>query len=508
MSQGYEAIPLARILNPDNIPLSQILNPIEDRPVAQAVNANNAIPISQILNPSVEEEGRPRVAVSEPEVEAHGEEQLTSDDSEQGDSNESGDGDSGGDDGEGEFVVVGKPASEPETSLARYLVAQIVQGLQSDVVAPRAEFWRTLDEALSPLQMADMLWDRSRCSDDPKPVRWVNRFYASCMRQVLRRRGHIPFNSNRECEDPQKQSKDRYAAATDIINIAADRFGDKVYAGLAIRSVALSKLFSVRQDRHAVVGSLLATELSSIIALPSKTIRNPAAVITMLWKEKYTSICGELKLHILSKGSTSSGGFDDLMDLADWEKPTHPTISEGLKERITGVAVGDLSHKKRYCPDEDELYRTKPSPRVYMICRWNRALKALAMEIEDELCQTVKKSFKEPLRWRSTLMLIERGSMRRDTRACVNWIIPLKIKGSNVEAKVQFDTGLGTKADVKDWLSLRLVTIQGDTCIRRVDDPLAFIWVRWYQRQHWNWLDQYSVEEEVDRDKAGPQERA
>ena len=53
-------------------------------------------------------------------------------------------------------------------------------------------------------------------------------------------------------------------------------------------------------------------------------------------------------------------------------------------------------------------------------------------------------------------------------------------------------------AELKDWLSLTLLTIGGDMCIKKVDDPLAFIWVQWYQRQYWPWLDKISPEDSAD----------
>lgn len=130
-----------------------------------------------------------------------------------------------------EFVASEQTPSDAEKNIAKQIAESIVQALQGDAEAPRAEFWRTLDPNRSQLEMAELLWDRSRCEEDARPTRWVNRFYASCMRQVLRRRGLIPLNVNNE--DSQKQSKDRYAAATDIVNMAADKFGDGVYAGLA-----------------------------------------------------------------------------------------------------------------------------------------------------------------------------------------------------------------------------------------------------------------------------------
>ncbi|KAI0114345.1 hypothetical protein GGR51DRAFT_556202 [Nemania sp. FL0031] len=498
MSQGFKAVPLSHLLNPiTTIPLSHILNPHTDTlssaslnpgrevSLAQILNPTREIPLAQILNP-VEEQSPAipsglQVADGEP---PHPEIVPTSSSHPQGH--------------DGESVVLEDSASDAEKSIAKRMAENIIQGLQSDAVAPLADFWQTLDADFPPLQMADKLWDRSRCQDDPKPVRWVNRFYASCMRQILRRRGRVPVNSNKS-EDSQRQSKDRCAASTDVINMVADRFGDKVYAGLAIKNFVLSKLFSVRQSQHAVLYSLLATELEGLIESTNKSIRNPAVVISLLWKENYSSICKELKMYNSSKGLLNPG--PTFYGSADLDEPISPRISEKLKEKIMLVTLGDLSHKKRYRPEDREPHKIKPSPKVYTISRWTQSLKTLCTEIEEELCATVKNSFKEPLRWRSTLMLIERGSIRRDTKACVNWIIPLKLKGSDPEAKAQFDTGPGTKAELKEWLSLQLVTIGGDTCIRKVDDPLAFIWIQWYQRQHWPWLDKNSLEDGVDHGK-------
>ncbi|KAI1738645.1 hypothetical protein F4680DRAFT_424532 [Xylaria scruposa] len=353
--------------------------------------------------------------------------------------------------------------------------------------------------------MADALWDRSRCEEDPKPVRWLNRFYASCMRHVLRHRGLIPASSSKQHEDPQKQSKDRYATATDIINMAADRFGDRVYIGLAVKNVSLSKLFFVRQDRHPVVDRLIATELSNIPEHTNKSVRNPAAVISVLWKEQYVSICRELKLYNLSaEPAPLDGPFDGPKELMRWDEPLFPIISQDLKDKIMSVALGDTCKRKRYYPEEEEVLKTRSKPRVHIITRWCKTLQALSAEIEGEMCPTVQQSFKEPLRCRSTLMLIERGGIRRDTRACVNWIVPIRLKkprSIQYEPKVEFDTGPGTASELKDWLSSPLVTIGGDIRIRMVDKPLAFIWIRWYQRQHWAWLDNEPLEESVDHDR-------
>ncbi|KAI0450056.1 hypothetical protein F5B21DRAFT_492404 [Xylaria acuta] len=516
-------IPLAQILNPvqeqpHTIRLAQILNPAEDEPqhltLSQILNPPSPseelepVTFSQILNPIGEEpepvtlsrilnpvdEEEPDDTSSEAQA-TQGEQPQTDIEPTTGDHEQH----------DVELVAPEETASDPEKSIAKQIAETIIEGLQSGVEAPRAEFWRTLDADLSPLQMADALWDRSRCEEDPKPARWVNRFYASCMRQILRRRGLVPVNLNNRNEDTQKQSKDRYAAATDIINTAADKFGDRVYAGLAINNVALSKLFFVRQDRHTVVNRLLAAELGHMPEHTNKSVRNPAAVISVLWKEEYVSVCRELKLQNLSTEPVPlDGPFDGPKDLMRWDEPVFPTISQKLKDKIMGAALGDTCKRKRYYPEEEEVPRTKPRPRVHMITRWGKALKALSAEIEGEMCPTVEQSFKEPLRCRSSLMLIERGGIRRDTRACVNWIIPIRLKkprGVEYEPKAQFDTGPGTESELKDWLSSPLVTIGGDTRIRIVDKPIAFIWIRWYQRQHWPWLENESLEEGVDHDK-------
>ncbi|KAI0855763.1 hypothetical protein F4860DRAFT_529944 [Xylaria cubensis] len=540
MSQGYKANRLAQILNPPaelprtipishilnpmgresrTIPLAQILNPVQDQSrtihLAQILNPvrNERQPFafSQILNPLTPSEEPDLIVPTESQSfnfinekldDTSSETQVTqrecsqtdnlptSDDSEQSDA---------------EFVALEEAASEPEISIAKQIAERIIAGLQSNVEAPKAEFWRTLDSDLPALRMADALWDRSRSEEDSKPVRWLNRFYASCMRQILRHRGLIPVNLCNQKEDPQKQSKDRYAAATDIINMAANKFGNRVYAGLAINNVSLSKLFFVRQDRHSVVDRLLATELGNMPEHTNKPVRNPAAVISVLWNEEYVSICRELKLYNLSTEPVPlDGPFDGPKELMRWDEPLFPTISQELKDRIMGVALGDTCKKKRYYPEVEEVVKTKPQPRVHMITRWCKALKALSAQIEGEMCPTVQQSFKEPLRCRSTLMLIERGGIRRDTRACANWIVPIRLKkprSVKYEPKVEFDTGPGTASELKDWLLLPLVTIGGDIRIRMVDEPLAFIWIRWYQRQHWSWLDNEPLEESVDHDK-------
>ncbi|TRX93560.1 hypothetical protein FHL15_005532 [Xylaria flabelliformis] len=512
MSQGYKANRLAQILNPPaeqprTIPISHILNPMGRQsrtiPLAQILNPvqdqSRTIHLAQILNPVRNEQQpfafsqilNPLTPCEEPDLivpfesqsfhlinekldDTSSKTQVTqrersqtdnvpaSDDSEQPDA---------------EFVGLEEVASDPEISIAKQIAERIIAGLQSNVEAPKAEFWRTLDADFSALRMADALWDRSRSEEDSKPVRWLNRFYASCMRQILRHRGLIPVNLCNQKEDPQKQSKDRYAAATDIINMAANKF---------VNNVSLSKLFFVRQDRHSVVDRLLATELGNMPEHTNKSVRNPAAVISVLWKEDAEPV-------------PLDGPFDGPKELMRWDEPLFPTISQELKDKIMGVALGDTCKKKRYCPEDEEVVKTKPQPRVQMITRWCKALKALSAEIEGEM-----QSFKEPLRCRSTLMLIERGGIRRDTRACVNWIVPIRLKkprSVKYEPKVEFDTGPGTASELKDWLSLPLVTIGGDIRIRMVDEPLAFIWIRWYQRQHWSWLDNEPLEESVDHDK-------
>ncbi|KAI8953087.1 hypothetical protein F4801DRAFT_538417 [Xylaria longipes] len=536
MSQGYKANRLAQVLNPPEeqpraipishflnppasqsrtIPLAQILNPVREQPhtirLAQILNPAEdklqPFTLSRILNPPSEEPepitlSRLLNPIDEEPDDTSSEAQAIT----QGEQPQIDVGPTSGNREQHDVALVApeETASDPEKSIAKQIAETVIEGLRGDVEAPRAEFWRTLDADLSPLQMADALWDRSRCEEDPKPTRWVNRFYSSCMRQILRRRGLIPVNLNNQNEDTQKQSKDRYAAATDIINMSADKFGDRVYAGLAINNVALSKLFFVRQDRHSVVGRLLATELGNMPEHTNKSVRNPAAVISVLWKEEYVSLCTELKLQNLStQPAPLDGPFDGPKDLLRWDEPIFPTISQELKDKINSVTLGDTCKRKRYHPEEKETPRTKPPPRVHMITRWGKALKALSAEIEGEMCPTVEQSFKEPLRCLSTLMLIERGGIRRDTRACVNWIIPIRLKkprGVEYKPKVHFDTGPGTESELKDWLSSPLVAFGGDTRIRMVDKPLAFIWIRWYQRQHWPWLDSEPLEEGMDYD--------
>ncbi|RYC58787.1 hypothetical protein CHU98_g7417 [Xylaria longipes] len=476
MSQGYKANRLAQVLNPPEeqpraipishflnppasqsrtIPLAQILNPVREQPhtirLAQILNPAEdklqPFTLSRILNPPSEEPepitlSRLLNPIDEEPDDTSSEAQAIT----QGEQPQIDVGPTSGNREQHDVALVApeETASDPEKSIAKQIAETVIEGLRGDVEAPRAEFWRTLDADLSPLQMADALWDRSRCEEDPKPTRWVNRFYSSCMRQILRRRGLIPVNLNNQNEDTQKQSKDRYAAATDIINMSADKFGDRVYAG-------------------------------------------------------YVSLCTELKLQNLStQPAPLDGPFDGPKDLLRWDEPIFPTISQELKDKINSVTLGDTCKRKRYHPEEKETPRTKPPPRVHMITRWGKALKALSAEIEGEM-----QSFKEPLRCLSTLMLIERGGIRRDTRACVNWIIPIRLKkprGVEYKPKVHFDTGPGTESELKDWLSSPLVAFGGDTRIRMVDKPLAFIWIRWYQRQHWPWLDSEPLEEGMDYD--------
>lgn len=84
-------------------------------------------------------------------------------------------------------------------------------------------------------------------------------------------------------------------------------------------------------------------------------------------------------------------------------------------------------------------------------------------------------------------MLIEKGSIRHDPEPCASFIIPLRTPGYSEELTVQFDKGQGTNGEVKRWFSLLpLVAIEGDTCIRVIDDKFAFIWVQWFHLNEWN----------------------
>ncbi|KAI0442884.1 hypothetical protein F4803DRAFT_575016 [Xylaria telfairii] len=402
-----------------------------------------------------------------------------------------------------ELVAPDQTPTDTERSVATQIAEAIVQGLQSNAEVPRAQFLRNLDPNRPPLEMADILWERSRCEEDPKPDRWVYRFYSSCMRQVLRQRGLIPLSFSHE--DTQKQNKDRWAGATDIINRVADTFGDGVYAGLAINNVALSKLFFVKQNRHPVVERLLATELGNILSgHANKSVRNPAAVISVLWKEEYVRLCRELKL---LKRSTEPFPLDRPFDgpngLMQWDELVFPTISDALRLKIATTTLGDTCKRKRYFPHEPEVPKPRQAHRVYMISRWSRALEALASDIEAEMCPTVELSFREPLRFLSTLMLIDKGGINCDSRACVNLIVPIRLKKTrNLGYRVQLDTGPGSEPVLREWLPLEIVTMEGNTRIRLVDQSLAFFWVRWYQRQHWPWLDNELPREGDDQDMA------
>lgn len=89
------------------------------------------------------------------------------------------------------------------------------------------------------------------------------------------------------------------------------------------------------------------------------------------------------------------------------------------------------------------------------------------------------------------VVLLKRGGLRAQEKACLSMIIPIKTDRSD-NAQVQFDRG--DEKDViavKDWSTLPLATIENDIAIRRVNCPLVFIWVRFYKEEHWPWLRQH-----------------
>lgn len=92
-------------------------------------------------------------------------------------------------------------------------------------------------------------------------------------------------------------------------------------------------------------------------------------------------------------------------------------------------------------------------------------------------------SFKEPMRCQTSIILVERGCIRHDAKPWASWIIPLRLRDTSGDPEVQFDEGPGSKGEVKKWYSLLpLVAIEGDTCIRVINEMFAFIWVKWYKK--------------------------
>ncbi|KAI0399365.1 hypothetical protein F4802DRAFT_612424 [Xylaria palmicola] len=153
--------------------------------------------------------------------------------------------------------------SDPDMRVARYISRQIADGLHSDVAMAPAEFWRTIDPSLPLLQIANKLWERSKCRDDPKP--------------------ELAFEEN--SRDRESETKDLVAMFTDVINVAADKLGVKVYAGCAIRQL-FQGIPHLQSEGYAKFGRLIAAELSAMGQLPDKSVDNPAVVISVLWKEE------------------------------------------------------------------------------------------------------------------------------------------------------------------------------------------------------------------------------
>ncbi|KAI1173268.1 hypothetical protein F4777DRAFT_581165 [Nemania sp. FL0916] len=502
MEPCYKAVPISSLLNPTGeVSLSQIPQPAPRAPSADLAHPRDAVPDSiavhlsnptltgdgsrdQSLNPAEEQ---PRVALHNvpiPSIENEDQYEYPSHD----------------------LVITGNPATEAEVALAKRIADMIAEGLQSNVLAPRAIFGRSLNKDLLPAQMAETLWTRSRFFLDPKPVRWVNRFYSSCMRQILRKRGVIPHIPKRQSADPSLEYKDRSATATEIINVVADKLGTGVYAGLAIKGPPLCRLFPVRGHRPAVLTGLLIAELEKRpgLKLATKTIRGPAPVISTLWNEPYASICRELQLHNTGKQPFPPVPVFVFENLPECNKAAEPGISEGLRTKLRRVVIEDIKQRRktRFVPQQYRPYQTgSPVPRMYFITCWTTDLTPIRLEIEKELSLAVKKSFTEPLRRRTEVVLIEDGSMCGDKRACVNYIVPIRLSLPHYRPKVQFDLGPDTQVMIKDWLSLPLTIIEGEARIGGVDDILVFFWFRWYKKQYWDLMYQNFWEGVTDCDE-------
>ncbi|KAI0195487.1 hypothetical protein F4808DRAFT_474567 [Astrocystis sublimbata] len=346
---------------------------------------------------------------------------------------------------------------EREKAIAKLFAEAIIQGLQSEIEAPEAEYWRTLDRSWTPLQMANALWAQSRCVDDPRPVCWVNRFYASCMRNILRHSEFDPQNY-----DPENWHKQRSAAVSEIINMVADEFGDRVYVGLAIQDINLSKLYFVSQERYIVVARLIAAG--------------------------YRPICSILKMHKTSRRAAPlDGPFNGPRGLPICDEIVYPNMTEQLKEKLSDARLVDTSKRRRWHRDGEADLPRRAEPTVYSISLWGHNLTHLCEEIMGELGRDVRHSFKERLQCRANLMLIERGGLQCDTTACVNLIVPIRMlrpDGVECDPLVNYNTGSGNRL-LRDWLAKPVVSLRGSAIVKTTTEPLAFFWVRYYfERDH------------------------
>ncbi|KAH9905196.1 hypothetical protein F4778DRAFT_729034 [Xylariomycetidae sp. FL2044] len=393
--------------------------------------------------------------------------------------------------------VLGAPPNitRAEQASIDKIAKKIIRRLESESTIQLAEYWKNLVEKdLSLPEMADDLWNRSLCKEDSAPVRWANHFYSSCMRYILRQRGLLPHITQK-----RYQTRDRAAALTNIINMAADKLyvpdcqcGIKIYTGLAACNHRLSELSSVRQEKYGALSNLLASKLQSIAKLPGGLIYHPATVISILWKESFHTVCTALKLFNLAKYGAAGlphlqsntprlacRHLNSIMDCVNWSQLRYPTVSEELTQRITSMKLGKIEsyNKKRFVVNDP---KEQPPPVAYEIFYWPQKLQNLANAAAEEVNPTVHASFPEKLKWTSALVLIKKGGMRAKKKAYMSLIIPIQIAGPS-DAKVQFDRGRGTEViEIRDWLTLPPVTFDGDIAIRMVDHPIALVWIRWY----------------------------
>jgi hypothetical protein len=115
-----------------------------------------------------------------------------------------------------------------EIEIVQVTATQVKNELTGQNAEP-AEQWTDL-VGKSRLGMMEILWD----SGETSSVRWANRFYSSCMRYILRRRGHL---LHEKCRD---RVKDQAATFATFLNMAVDELaksgcqhGYRLYARIA-----------------------------------------------------------------------------------------------------------------------------------------------------------------------------------------------------------------------------------------------------------------------------------
>ncbi|KAI0172210.1 hypothetical protein GGR52DRAFT_549433 [Hypoxylon sp. FL1284] len=391
--------------------------------------------------------------------------------------------------------------SSSEIALSKSIATTVIRGLKSQDLDTRVpEAWRDLEGNMSQLEMADALWAKSSVGN-VKTIRWVNRFYSACMRSMLRRRGHLPHGARREW------TKDRAATSAHIINMAVNALGEagynhgyRIYNGLAVRNQGLS--MNVKKERQSIISSLLAQSLQEIDELEGDLLCWPAAVISTSWKEPFDAVCVELGLHnllryrtlenfqsIFNVPRTTSQHRDSIMDLVNLNQLHFPAISDKLRRHIMNIKLGNIGaqNKKRF--SLKECRKMQHPPEIYEVFYWPQKLQVLVKAIAKEVNPAVQASFPEKLVWRSALVLIEKGGIFAKERTHMSLVVPIKISGPS-NAQVQFDRGDETDPmEKRDWSALPPVAMEGEITIRKVDHPIAFIWIRWYGwNKHGDWL--------------------